>query len=397
MKKIITLLAGVFYLNTNAQVCFSSVTNFAAGTNPYSVTSADFNGDGKADIASANFASNNVSVLLGTGTGSFSTVSYSAGTNPKSITSADFNGDGKADLATANSGASTTSILLGNGAGGFAAATTFTITGTNLLAVVSADFNGDSKADLAFADWASNAWIMLGTGTGSFGTPTNFVVGTINPMSLACADFNSDGKKDLVIADGCPSGNSLMVLLGTGTGNFSSPTNFVVGTPSRFVISADFNGDGKKDLVTASNGSSNISILLGTGTGGFGAAASFTITTAPNSICGADFNGDGKIDLAAADGSISILLNCTAVGINNFSNEQETSIYPNPTSDQFFIEATSTDKLNVDLYDANGRHVFSANVSDKSNINVTTLNEGIYSLTIKTAGRIINKKLVILR
>jgi len=78
-------------------------------------------------------------------------------------------------------------------------------------------------------------------------------------------------------------------------------------------------------------------------------------------------------------------------------NNAQVTVYPNPTSDQFFIETNSTDKLTVDLYDVNGRHVFSKSVSDKSNINVTTLNEGIYTLSIKTADRVINKKLVILR
>lgn len=72
-------------------------------------------------------------------------------------------------------------------------------------------------------------------------------------------------------------------------------------------------------------------------------------------------------------------------------------VFPNPTSDQFYIETNVTDKLNLDLYDVNGRHVFSANVSDKENINVATLDEGIYTLKIKTVDRVINKKLVVLR
>ena len=71
-------------------------------------------------------------------------------------------------------------------------------------------------------------------------------------------------------------------------------------------------------------------------------------------------------------------------------------IYPNPTSDQFYIETNSMDKLNVDLYDVNGRCVFSASVSDKSNIDVGTLDNSVYSLTIKTVNGIINKKLVII-
>ena len=86
-----------------------------------------------------------------------------------------------------------------------------------------------------------------------------------------------------------------------------------------------------------------------------------------------------------------------ANSIEQFNSNLEVTIYPNPTSDQFFIEANTTDKLNVDLYDVNGRHVFSSTVMDKSNINVATLDNGAYTLTIKTPGRIINKKLIILR
>ena len=92
---------------------------------------------------------------------------------------------------------------------------------------------------------------------------------------------------------------------------------------------------------------------------------------------------------------INILNNTTDVKQN--INSDNPIIYPNPTSDQFYIETNTTDKLNVDLYDVNGRHMFSKSVNDKSPINVTDLDEGIYTLTIKTIDRLINKKLVIVR
>ncbi len=92
MKKTITILAATVCINTNAQVCFSPATNFAVGTNPTEVTSADFNGDAKADLAMVNQTSNNLSVLLGTGTGSFGiATNFVVGTQPISVTSADFN------------------------------------------------------------------------------------------------------------------------------------------------------------------------------------------------------------------------------------------------------------------------------------------------------------------
>ncbi|MHB8260665.1 MAG: T9SS type A sorting domain-containing protein [Bacteroidia bacterium] len=86
------------------------------------------------------------------------------------------------------------------------------------------------------------------------------------------------------------------------------------------------------------------------------------------------------------------------LGINQLRMaNDELSIYPNPTSNQFIIEANTPDKLTVVLYDVNGRLMFSASVSGKSTIDVSSLNEGVYTLAIKTVDRIINKKLVILR
>jgi PKD repeat protein len=95
--------------------------------------------------------------------------------------------------------------------------------------------------------------------------------------------------------------------------------------------------------------------------------------------------------------SICKLVNETIMSVRELNNSSSISIYPNPTSDQFFIEANAADKLIIDLFDVNGRHVFRKNVNNKSNVDVTTLDVGVYSMTIKTSESIINKKLVILR
>ncbi|MGA7397296.1 MAG: VCBS repeat-containing protein, partial [Solirubrobacterales bacterium] len=87
----------------SAQLAFAPASDFDAGNGAYSVTSADFNNDGIRDLATANGNSSNLSVLLGTGTGSFDPASnFAAGNSPTSVTSADFNGDGVRDLASAN-------------------------------------------------------------------------------------------------------------------------------------------------------------------------------------------------------------------------------------------------------------------------------------------------------
>ncbi|MCZ8362164.1 MAG: FG-GAP-like repeat-containing protein, partial [Microcystis sp. LE19-251.1A] len=296
----------------SVEMAFGTPTNFTVGSSPISVTVGDFNGDGKSDLATANVGSNNVSVLLGTGTGSFGpATNFSVGGGPFSVTVGDFNGDGKSDLAVANFSSQKVSVLLGTGTGSFGLATNFTV-GSSPYSVTVGDFNGDGKSDLAVANFNSgNVSVLLGTGTGSFGPATNFSVG-LKPFSVTVGDFNGDGKSDLATAN--LYSNNVSVLLGTGTGSFGPATNFSVGSRPTSVTVGDFNGDGKSDLATANLYSNNVSVLLGTGTGSFGTATNFSVGSRPTSVTVGNFNGDGKSDLAVANrftNNVSVLLNTT--------------------------------------------------------------------------------------
>src|SRR3989442_2223522 len=103
-------------------VSFIARRDFAAGRSPDSVAVGDFNGDGKLDLATANFDSNDVSVLLGNGDGSFqAALTFAAGRGPSFVAVGDFNGDGKLDLVVANFDSGDVSVLLGNGDGSFQA------------------------------------------------------------------------------------------------------------------------------------------------------------------------------------------------------------------------------------------------------------------------------------
>src|SRR5204863_103270 len=103
---------------TCTALSFAAPANFAAGTNPFSVAVGDFNRDGKQDLAVANAASANMSILLGDGAGNFGTATnFGTGSTPRSVAVGDFNGDGKQDLVTGNAGSNNMSILLGDGAG----------------------------------------------------------------------------------------------------------------------------------------------------------------------------------------------------------------------------------------------------------------------------------------
>ncbi|MDZ8109036.1 MAG: DUF4347 domain-containing protein [Nostoc sp. DedQUE12a] len=290
-------------------LAFTSGSSFSVGTSPYSVKTADFNKDGNLDLAVANYDSDNVSVLLGNGSGGFGPANnYGVGNNPYSVAVGDFNKDGNLDLAAANSFSNDVSVLLGNGSGGFGAATPFGV-GSIPYFVIVEDFNKDGNLDLVVANNDSNnVSVLLGNGNGTFGTATNFGVGT-NPTSVTAGDFNNDGNLDLAVANFDTS--NVSILLGNGAGSFGGATNFAVGNNPYFVAVGDFNKDGKSDLATANYGSNNVSVLLGNGNGTFGTATNFGVGSSPISLVVGDFDKDTNPDLAVTNlfsSSVSVLL-----------------------------------------------------------------------------------------
>ena len=404
-KDLALAIGGTVAVSLNSGTgSFGSATNFVVGTGDNSVCSADFNGDGKADLASANQSSFDISVLLGTGTGSFGTATTFTlgGTfgNPYSIITSDFNGDGKADLVTANGSYNKVAVLLGTGTGSFGSATYFAAN-SQPSAVANADFNGDGKQDLVVANNnVGTISVLLGTGTGSFGAPTSFTVGT-GPLSITIADFNGDTKKDVAISN--VGTNNVSVLLGTGTGSFGVASNFATGTSPASIVSGDYDGDGKIDLATSNfgfSGGTTVSVLLGTGTGSFGVATAFPVGSGPKAITSGDFNGDGKLDLATGNNSsndASVISNCTIMDIANFNNAQEIKIYPNPTAGSLNIESTNSEKQTVQIFNINGEIVLNQIVNETTTIDVSKLNAGIYNISITNSSGVANKRIVIER
>jgi hypothetical protein len=359
------LLFSLSYPADGATVGFKAAVNYPVGTAPCAVTSADFNGDGKADLAVANSGILNfvaiddggISVLLGNGDGTFQPAnSFTAGKNPRALAASDFNRDGKADLVLIDG--SGVGVLLGNGDGTFGPLTYFpTASFPHSLSV--SDFDNDNIPDLVVA--ASSLSVLLGNGDGTFqshvdysGSGGSIVVADVNgdgkldvilsgigiavllgngdgsfqsaifssgpsfSVALVAADFNLDGKPDIAV-----SFNNLLaklsgtvVMTGNGDGTFQSPPS--TDLQSFGVMSAgDFNGDNKADLVIVS-GAANVSgtanVFLGNGDRTFQSALSFAVGTGPYSVLEADFNHDKAPDLAvtnSADNAVSVLLNTT--------------------------------------------------------------------------------------
>jgi hypothetical protein len=302
----------------------------------------DFNGDGKADIAVADYFSGRVSILLGNGDTTFQTpVVYPTAKDPSFVAVGDFNADGKLDLAVANlgdaPGTGTTlgsvSILMGNGDGSFQPAVNLTA-GSHPRVVAVGDFNGDGKLDLAVVNYgdpsivgdAGDVEILLGNGNGTFQTPIKYVVG-MNPNYLALGDFNGDGHMDMVVSTRGPSFSyNIAVLMGTGTGTFQAPVLYPVDYGPQALAVGDINGDGKADIVVAHCcGAVDTTYLLNNGDGTFATEVHLTAGPSPASLYLADFSGNGKLDLALADysgpltGSAAVLLNQSVSSCPNIS------------------------------------------------------------------------------
>lgn len=328
----------------NGDGTFKTGVQFASGAKTVFAAVADVNGDGKQDlvVANADLVPGQITILYGNGDGTFKTgFNYPTGLNPQAIATGDFNCDGHADLAIANAGANTVTLLLGNTTGTFASGVTLN-TDNHPVSIVTADFNHDNVPDLAVVNSLSgDVTVFLGNSncTG-FNLPVNYSLGAgVNPVSIATADFNGDGYMDLVVAD---AGNStspggVISLLNNHDGTFGSPVESSGASNPNSIAAADFNGDGKQDVVVTNSTTSNVSVLLGNGNGTFTLKSSTCVGSTlcagvPVAVAVADFNGDGKLDLAVAnydDVSISILL---GKGDGTFTISKAWTVGANPLS-----------------------------------------------------------------
>ncbi len=288
---------GVWFTESDYLV-FNDSSGF--GDSPYGVVVADFNGDGELDLATATNQSNNVTIFLGRGDGSFRPLTFrshfATGMAPRWIGAGDFNGDGKVDLATANWEAGTISVLLGNGDGTFGANTDFT-TGASPDGICVGDFNRDGIPDLVTANYSgANISVLLGLGRGLFAPHVDFASAPF-PVQCVVGDFNGDGKDDVAVA---AMGNVVSILLGRGDGTFGAHTDVLTGRGLSSLATGDFNADGVLDLVTANQVDASASILLGRGDGTFNPRIDLPTAAHPLQVIAVDFNGDGKLDFLTA-------------------------------------------------------------------------------------------------
>jgi len=301
---------------------FSVSDNYPLDYNPDEMLVTDINNDGYVDVivmhsAGQTSSDYHLTLMINDGLGNFvlNTPSFSAFDSLCGLSRADFNLDGYLDLCLTECQNDEMSVLLNNKNGSFdgGSANDKYSTGAGPVAVTTGDFNNDGFMDAATANRSSSdISVFFGDGAGAFEAASDYAVGN-NPVRLKAADLNDDGSLDIVTAD---SGEGISVVLNDGNGDFSQLTKYLPANYPGDMVVRDFDGDGDIDIASVNESSGDITLILNDGSGNFDGETDFPVAGAPRNAVGIDLDGDDDIDLAVVgnqSGNLAVHYNATCI------------------------------------------------------------------------------------
>jgi hypothetical protein len=287
------------------------------------------------DVAMPN-STGGLSVMQGFGDGSFQVASeYGTGNTPTAVAVGQFiTGDPVDDLVVANAGSNDISVLIGNNQGyGTFTSGSAAPAGEDPVAVAVGDFNNDGNLDVVVANGGSSGStvsILLGNGDGTFQSATHYSTGGTSPSAVKVADFNQDGKPDIVVTNADSA--TVSVLLGNGDGTFQPAATYAVGNgPSAVAVGNFITSNKYPDLVVANATDGTVSVLINNGDGTFGTQTTYTVGTNPIAVVVGNFVKTTASIAVANEGSnnVSILL---GAGNGTFSADGTYSVGKQPVA-----------------------------------------------------------------
>ncbi|CAF3884838.1 unnamed protein product [Rotaria sp. Silwood1] len=350
---------------------------------PYSVAVGDFNRDNQSDIVVANSGTDTIDVRINLGNNTFATYIMSStytGLYPRYVNVADIDNDDNLDIVTVYSQSDSVSVNLGYGNGSFKAATIYSTgaAGSHPCSIVFGDLNNDSRLDLIIAnEGTDNIAVLLGYNYTTFHKQKTYkAVGSFGPRQVVVGDFNNDSYPDVAVV--FYTTYQLGIFLGDGNGSFNVVLIYstTIGSTPYALTVGDINKDGRLDVIVANMGTNNVGVFLGYGNGSFASVMTFStgIGSMPYSVAVADFDDDGRLDIVVinigtktigilygyGNGSFAVMVTYltgenyvpTAVTVGDFNNDSQVD-----------IAVVNTDANNVGIFLGYGNGSFTKQVT----------------------------------
>ncbi|MDQ1348541.1 MAG: repeat-containing protein [Acidobacteriota bacterium] len=295
------------------------------GSGPHSLAAVNIDNDADLDLVVTLKNTNQVRLLINTaGVFAAGATTGVGGTEPRFLAVADLDGNGFADVVTANRDSGDIAVLLNSG--GVLGAPALYAVGGDTRGVAIGDVDGDLLPDIVAASGDARAlavFLNLPSSPGIFATGPSLSVGAeLRPDGVDIQDLDGDGDRDVVTATSGNGLNFATVFSNLGGATFGPATGFAAGglNPGT-VVAADLDRDGGRDLVLANQDSATLTVLRNLGGGSFATAMPLAAGANPQALAVADLDRDGGLDLGCANQSadtVSVYRNTAILFANGF-------------------------------------------------------------------------------